>query len=141
MTEKTEIKKDGTIQIAVALGVLSVILAVIIILMATNVIPAIDSNRPAKLINVGMGAQDSPINNILHISGYVTNVGVDTAYHTQIHVVAVYTTGGKAVDTWVNIGNGGIIYGQDSTKVSTDVSYSADGLGSWTITPAWSDTP
>jgi hypothetical protein len=144
MTEKKEtIKKeaDVTRQIALALGVLSVVLAIIIILMAANVVPTVNSNRAARLINVGMGAQDNPGARTLHITGYVTNVGLEPAYHAQIHVTAVYTQGGEAIDTWVNIGNGGIIYGSDSARISTDVTYSAEGLGSWTITPAFSATP
>ncbi len=143
MTENKETKKEANVanQVAIALGAISVILAIIVILMAVNVIPTLNGNRDARLINVGMGAQDSPSNHQLQISGYVTNVGLLPAYHAQIHVTAVYTTGGTAIDTWVNIGNGGIIYGGDSTRVVTSVSYSAEGLGSWYITPAWTDAP
>ncbi len=144
MTENRETKQEAKAtanQVAIALGAISVVLAIIVILMAVNVIPTLNSNREARLINVGMGAQDSPGTHTLQISGYVTNVGINPGYHCQIHVTAVYTTGGSAIDTWVNIGNGGIIYGGDSTRVVTSVPYSADGLGNWYITPAWSDTP
>ena len=127
--------------IATAFGLLSIVLAIIIILLAFNIIPTANSNRPAKLVNVGLGGSDFPSQHTLHLSGYVCNGGVDTAYHTQLHVVGVYTTGGEAMDTMVPIGNGGVIYGADSTKINVDVSYSAAGLGSWTVTPVWSATP
>ncbi len=133
--------KSGTKKIAGALGILCIVLAVLVILLATNVIPTMNSNRPARLVNVGMGGYDLPNQHTLHISGYVCNVGVETAYRTQIHVVGVYTTGGEAMDTYVDIGNGGVIYPGGSAKVDTHVAYSADGLGSWTITPVWTYTP
>jgi hypothetical protein len=109
-------------------------LAIIIVLLAFNVIPTANSNRPAKLVNVGLGGADAPSYHTLHISGYFCNVGVETVYHTQLHIVGVYTAGGQAIDTFDSIGNGGVIFGADSTKVSAVVSYSADGLGSWTVT-------
>jgi hypothetical protein len=140
MAEGKQNKTDPT-KIAVALGVLCIVLALIVVLMGANVVPTFNSNKAARLINVGMGAQDIPSSHILRISGYVTNVGLDPAYHAQIHVTAVYTQGGEAIDTWVNVGNGGIIYGGDSVRVVTDVGYSSDGLGSWTITPAWANAP
>jgi hypothetical protein len=91
------------LNIALALGVLSVIQAIIIILMAANVISTVNSNRAARLINVGMGAQDNPSSHTLRITGYDTNVGIEPAYHAQIHVTAVYTQGGEAINTWVTI--------------------------------------
>ena len=134
-------QKNPVRTIAVSLGILSIVLALIIILMTVNIIPTMNTNRTAKLVNVGMGGQDFPGQHSLHITGYVCNVGLETAYHTQLHVQGVYTTGGEAIDTYVPIAYGGVIYGLDNTKVDAVVTYSADGLGSWTITPIWSYTP
>ena len=136
------IKNGAVKQVATALGALSIVLALVVMLMAVGVIPTINSNRAPRLVNVGVGANDIASQHILRISGYVCNVGIETAYHTQIHVEALYETGGVAVDTWVDIGNGGVIYGAEFTKVSVDVSYSssASGLGSWRMTPVWSAT-
>jgi len=137
---KVEPKKDTARQIAVVFGILSIVLALLVILMAVNVIPTVNSNRAAKLINVGMGGQDYGSEHRLHISGYVCNVGLETAYKTQLHVTGVYTTGGAAIDTYVDI-NPSIIYSQKSAYVEADVPYSADGLGSWYITPVWTYSP
>jgi hypothetical protein len=135
-----EMKKEPVKQIAAILGILSIVLAVMVILTATNVIPTLNSNRSARLVNVAMGGYDIPNQHVLHIHGYVCNVGLDTAYHVQVHVVGVYTTGGEAMDTYVNVGSG-VVYGGDNSEVTADVAYSANGLGSWTITPVWSYTP
>jgi hypothetical protein len=140
-TDKSPVEKSQLKTITYTFGVLSIVLALLVVLMAFNAIPTANSNRPARLVNVGLGGNDLPSQHVLRLSGYVCNVGVDPAYHTQLHVVGVYTTGGEAMNTYVNIGNGGIIYGSDSVKVSVDVSYSADGLGSWTLTPVWSSAP
>jgi hypothetical protein len=138
LTEKSGAAK----QVATALGILSIVLAVIVMLLAMGIIPAVNSNRAPRLVNVGVGGYDIPDQHVLRINGYVCNVGVDTAYHTQIHVRALYETGGVAIDTWVDIGNGGVIYGAESTQVKVDVGYSgsASGLGSWTMEPMWSTT-
>jgi hypothetical protein len=135
-----EMKKDPVRQIAAILGILSIVLAVMVILLAVNVIPTLNSNRSARLVNVGMGGVDVPDQHIVHIHGWVCNVGLDTAYHVQIHVVGVYTTGGEAMDTYVDVGSG-TVFGSYSAEVTADVGYSANGLGSWTVTPVWSYTP
>ena len=133
-------KKEPIRTIAFALGVLVIVLAFVTILMAVNVIPTVNSNRAARLVNVGMGGFDNSNQRILHISGYVCNVGLDTAYHAQVRVKGVYTAGGEAMNTLVDIPPG-TIFGGDSLRVEADVQYSAPGLGSWTITPVWSYTP
>jgi hypothetical protein len=126
-----------------------IVLAIVVVLMAVNVIPTLNSNRAAKLVNVGMGARDlgqdpTAGSRALRVEGFVCNVGVESAYKCRLHIVAVYATGGNAIDTYIDIGigNSGVIYGSDSAKVSLDISYSADAaLGSWTMTPIWSATP
>ena len=113
--------------------------------MFFNVIPLSSSTREAKLVNVGLGARDlgrESTERTLRIEGYICNVGTETAYKTRLHVVADYVTGWNAIDTYINIGSGGVIYGEDSIKVEENISYSAYAdLGSWTITPVWSATP
>ncbi len=135
-----EVKKEPVKQIAAILGILCIVLAVMVILTATNVIPTMNSNRAARLVNVGMGGYDIPNQHVLHIDGYVCNVGLDTAYHVQVHVVGEYTTGGEAIDTYVDVGSG-IVYGGENAHITANVAYSANGLGSWIITPVWSYTP
>ncbi len=133
--------QDTAKKIAAVFGILCIVLAAIIILMIANIIPVANSNVAPRLVNVGMGGRDNPNQHSLQIIGYVCNTGLQTAYKTQVHVVGVYTTGGVAIDTYVPIGNGQVIYGQGSTFVDAAVSYSADGLGSWTITPIWENSP
>ena len=71
----TEIKKEAkseanTVrQIAVVLGVLSIVLPVLVILMTVNAIPTMNNNRAARLVNVGMGGNNLPDQHVLHITG------------------------------------------------------------------------
>lgn len=134
-------------KVTIIFGVTTAILAVVVVLMFANVIPTLNSNREAKLVNVGLGSrdlvQDPPYNvKELMIEGYVCNVGVETAYKTRLHVVATYVTGGIALDQYLTIGEGGIIYGGDSTHVEINVPYTGNTeLGSCTLTPVWSNSP
>ncbi|MFB3889181.1 MAG: hypothetical protein ACE14S_06790 [Candidatus Bathyarchaeia archaeon] len=142
MIEESKPEKNGSAtRTATALGILSIALAVITILMAVNIIPTMNSNKAAKLVNVGIGGYDQPRQHTLRVTGWICNTGLEPSYHTQLHVQGVYTTGGEAIDTYVDIGNGGVVYGQDSAKVDVNVGYSADGLGSWTVTPVWTYVP
>jgi hypothetical protein len=127
-------------KIAVVFGILSIVLAVIVIMMSVNIIPTMNSNRSARLINVGMGGYDNAGSRTLHVSGYVVNVGLETAYKCQLHITAVYTQGGEAINTYIPI-DPQIIYSQQFRNVDVDVGYSAPGLGSWEITPEWTYTP
>jgi len=143
MTEKATISK----KIPILMGITIIVLAVIIILMFFNYIPTLQSKEDAQLINVGLGARDLAkdppyTERALMVSGYVCNVGEKPAYRARLHVVAIYATGGTAIDTYLNIGDGGVIYGGDSIKIETTIPYSATAeLGSWTLTPVWSATP
>ncbi len=136
--------------VPIVLGVIIVALVIVIVLMAFNYIPTLESDEEAHLINVGLGARDlakeppdsDEYARALRISGYVCNVGEKAAYRTQLHVFADYATGGTAIDSYVNIGEGGVIYGGDSLKIEMDIPYSATAeLGSWTLTPICSATP
>jgi hypothetical protein len=140
-------QKMASKKIPIVLGIIIVALVVVIILMFFNYIPTLESQEEARLVNVGLGARDLAkdppyTERALHISGYICNVGEKAAYKTQLHVVAAYSTGGTAIDSYLNIGEAGVIYGVDSYKIEKDIPYSADvELGSWTLTPVWSATP
>jgi len=135
-------------KVTTILVITTAILAIVIVLMFANIIPTWNSNREARLVNVGLGARDlgqEPPYDVqaLRIEGYVCNVGVETAYKSQLHVVSTYVTGGIALDTYINIGNGGTIYGGDSIKINVDIPYSGNtALGTTSIlTPTCSQTP
>ena len=127
-------------KIAVVFGILSIVLAVIVIMMSVNIIPTMNSNREARLITVGMGGSNDEGSRTLTIKGYVVNVGLDAAYKCQLHITGVYTEGGEAINTYKPI-DPGVIYGQKFREVTLQVGYSAPGLGSWEITPEWSYSP
>jgi hypothetical protein len=123
----------------IGLGVLCVVLAVLLILMTLDYIPTIHGTNNAYLINVSLGAADEG-NGVLHIQGYIVNGGGSTAYNTQLHVVAYYVSGAKAIDTLVTIGSGTIV-SRNSVQIDTTVNYSNSGVGiaaaTATLTPEW----
>ena len=131
----------------IILGITTAILAIIVVLMFVNIIPTWNSNREARLVNVGLGARDltqSPpyTEKAIHIEGYVCNVGIETAYKTKLHVEAYYVTGGTALDQYVTIGDGGLIYGGESTKIDINIPYTGSTeIGNCIITPECSLTP
>jgi hypothetical protein len=134
--------------LSIILGVVIIVLAIVVVLMFANVVPTWNNNRAAKLVNVGLGSRDLGqvppyTNNAVHIEGYVCNIGAETAYKTKLHVVAYYVTGAVALDQYVNIGDGGIIYGGgESTNVNMDIPYSGDAdIGNCILTPEWSQSP
>jgi len=140
-------QKSSGKMLPIILGVAAIALAAVVVLMFVNVVPTLNSNRSAKLVNVGLGSRDlgqaAPFIKAVHIEGYVCNIGVQTAYKTRLHVVAYYVTGAVALDQYVNIGNGGIIYGGgESTKVDLDIPYSGDAdIGNVILSPEWSLSP
>ena len=137
MSEQRKIRNKFSIVLVIVCAVLVVVIA----LMYFNYIPTQNSNREPNLINVGLGGRDLGSSQQLHIEGYVCNVGVDTAYKAKLHVYAEYVTGAIAIDAHILIGTG-TIYGGDSTEVDKYISYAAlEELGSWTLTPEWSNTP
>ena len=131
----------------IILGITTAILAIVIVLLFVNVIPTWNSNREARLVNVGLGArdlaQDPPYNQrAIHVEGYVCNVGIETAYKTKLHVVAYYVTGGTALDQYVTIGDGGLIYGGESTQININIPYTGSTeIGNCVLTPECSQTP
>ena len=134
-------------KISIILGVATVVLAVLVVLLFTNTIPTMNSNRASKLVNVGLGArdlgQDPPLyERSVRVEGYVCNIGVETAYKTKLHVIAHYVTGGVALDQYITIGDGGIIYGGESARIYLDIPYAGDtDIGNCILTPEWSISP
>jgi len=134
-------------KLSIILGATTIVLAILVVLLFTNTIPTMNSNRAAKLVNVGLGArdlgQDPPIyERSVHAEGYVCNIGIETAYKVKLHVVANYVTGGVALDQHITIGNGGIIYGGESVRVDMVIPYAGDtDIGNIVLTPEWSASP
>lgn len=147
MSEKKKINSAE-----IGLGVVCIVLAIVLILMASNYIPTIkgtqngtqsSTQNTAYLMNVGLGGADEG-NGVFQITGYVVNAGGSTAYSAQLHVVAYYVTGAKAIDTYVAIGSG-VIDSKGVVQVDTPVSYTNTGVGivasTATITPTWNNSP
>jgi hypothetical protein len=95
------------------------------------------NSQAARIINVGLGAADNPYASqpYLHVSGYVCNVGTETAYNVKLHVTANQGSV-VAIDQYLNIGT---IGKQDSKEVNNNFYYSGPALtqNSWTMTPEW----
>ena len=138
---KKMVDQNSGKMLPIVLGVATVVLAVVVVLLFVNVIPTVNGNRAARLVNVGLGSRD--LGQEVHVEGYVCNIGVETAYKTRLHVVAYYVTGAVALDQYVNIGDGGIIYGGgESTRVDLNIPYSGDAdIGNCILTPQWSQSP
>lgn len=75
---------------------------------------------------------------VLHVYGYICNVGAFAAYNSKIHVVAHQSDGVEAINTYISLGT---LYGQTWTTVDSSLSYVGDGLLSWTLTPQWTTNP
>jgi len=91
----------------------------------------------SKVVEVGIVATDNrPFLQTprLHVSGFVCNVGTNTAYNVRLHVVAYQSGGVVAIDTYINIDT---IVGESWQPVSGDLFYDGGALTSWTITPEW----
>jgi cell division protein FtsB len=96
------------------------------------------ASTAARVINVGLGARDdrsNPNAPFLYVSGYVCNVGAETAYNVRLHVTA-YQDSVQVIDSYYNIGT---IAKEGSEKVEAKFYYSGSALtaNSWTMTPEW----
>jgi cell division protein FtsL len=100
-----------------------------------------DILKLSKLVKVGLQTSDdrpwlqTPR---LHVYGYVCNVGTNAAYDSRLHVVAYQSGGVVAIDTYITLG---LIFGESSTSVDTNVFYNGDALTDWSVTPNWTTTP
>jgi len=95
------------------------------------------ASTAARVINVGLGADDNPYSSppFLHVSGYVCNIGSETAYNVRLHVTA-YRGSERVIDTYYNIGT---IVKEDSRYIDENFEYYGSALtpNSWTMTPEW----
>ena len=96
------------------------------------------ANTAVRVINVGLGADDNAYNSthrFLRVSGYVCNIGSETAYNVRLHVTA-YRGSERVIDSYYNIGT---IAREDSRSVEAKFDYYGSALNadSWTMTPEW----
>ena len=93
-------------------------------------------NAP-KLINVNLVGSDNRTllqNASLLVSGYVCNVGSNSAYNSRIHVLA-YQNSVVAIDTYITLGT---ILGSGWTSINQPVNYNGSALTNWTLALVWS---
>jgi hypothetical protein len=97
----------------------------------------ITSLKAAKVVNVGMTVTaNDPVfgDSYLRVSGYVCNVGSNTASNVKLHVVGSRNAV-LVIDTYISIGT---ISGESWKQLSTtDLPHAGGALTSWTITPEW----
>jgi hypothetical protein len=95
------------------------------------------ASTAARVINVGLGARDenSAVEPYLYVSGYVCNVGAETAYNVKLHVTA-YRGSVIVIDNYYEVGTLGK---EDSKQIDAKFYYSGPALtaNSWTMTPEW----
>jgi hypothetical protein len=142
MSEKKVVGRN----IAIALGILSVLLVAALIGTVAYYYMFNENNaQQPYLLNVGVyGTDGGAANPVFHINGFLANAGTETAYNVKLHVVCYTTTNAKAIDTYIQVGSG-TIPGRDSAQLGIDVPYSYSGVllqpGSATITPIWTNKP
>jgi hypothetical protein len=100
------------------------------------------ASTAARVINVGLGADDNAYNSthrFLRVSGYVCNIGSETAYNVRLHVTA-YRGSERVIDSYYSIGT---IAREDSRSVEAKFDYYGSALNadSWTMTPEWTNAP
>jgi cell division protein FtsL len=97
------------------------------------------ASTAARVINVGLGAHDersNPNEPYLYVSGYVCNVGAETAYNVRLHVTA-YRGSVEVINSYYNIVSA--LGKEDSRYVEAEFYYDGPALtdNSWTMTPEW----
>jgi hypothetical protein len=96
------------------------------------------ASTAARVINVGLGARDEndPSEPYLYVSGYVCNVGSETAYNVRLHVTA-YRGSVEVINSYYHIADS--LEKEDSEYVEAEFYYSGPELtqNSWTMTPEW----
>jgi cell division protein FtsB len=98
------------------------------------------ASTAARVINVGLGARDersNPNEPYLSVSGYVCNVGSETAYNVRLHVTA-YRGSVEVINSYYNVVNA--LGKEDSKYVEAEFYYPAGSeltYNSWTMTPEW----
>jgi hypothetical protein len=97
------------------------------------------ASTAARVINVGLGARDerfNPDEPYLYVSGYVCNVGSETAYNVRLHVTA-YRGSVEVINSYYDIVSS--LGREDSEHIEAKFYYSGPELtpNSWTMTPDW----
>jgi hypothetical protein len=149
MSQKKVVSRNIAIGLAAALIVVIVAFSGILYYYYNMNLTENKTSSAPSIINVGLGAADDGIfptyQPNLHILGYIVNTGSDTAYNVKLHVVASYTNGASAIDTYLTVGSG-ILQGKDSYHLDTTVPYSSSMTGQIsaqiaTLTPIWTANP
>ena len=91
----------------------------------------------ARVINVALGARDdrsNPNEPFLYVSGYVCNVGAETAHNVRLHVTA-YRGSVEVINSYYDIASS--LERDGSAYVEARFYYSGPALdvNSWTMTP------
>jgi Na+-transporting NADH:ubiquinone oxidoreductase subunit NqrC len=97
----------------------------------------------ASVINVGLGARDdrsNPSDPFLYVSGYVCNIGTESAYNVRLHVTA-YRGSVEVINSYYEVADS--LGRLDSRHVEARFYYSGPELtyNSWTMTPECTSTP
>jgi hypothetical protein len=97
------------------------------------------ASTTARVINVGLGARDersNPSEPCLYVSGYVCNVGAETAHNVRLHVIA-YRGSVEVINSYYDIASS--LEREGSKYVEARFYYSGPELSynSWTMTPEW----
>jgi len=100
------------------------------------------ANTASRIINVGLGARDESdiAEPYLYVSGYVCNIGSETAYNVRLHVTA-YRGSVEVINSYYEIADS---LGREASKyVEARFYYSGSALtaNSWTMTPEWTNAP
>lgn len=102
----------------------------------------IESLNAPYLANVGVGAADNREYDTyyLHVYGSVTNFGRNTAYNSNLHVIAYYINGTVAIDTYVYLSE---IPGMQSASIYRNITYESPLLDMTrvTLSPEFTETP
>ena len=97
-----------------------------------------------RLVTVGVETEDEwyilPYEppSTFRIHGYVTNVGVYTAYNPKIHIVAYKLEEVKVVDDYVTLD---VLSSGSWTTFDSTYVYNGGPIAQWTITPEWTASP
>lgn len=129
--------------VALGLGVAIIIVVLVVVLFTFGFIPTGNGSKGAGKLTANIQTSDE--GGGVWFSGSVTNVGNGTVYNSKLHIVGIYLNGTQALNTYVTIGNQGVITANTTVTVSPGFftyPYTAyTGTPIWTVTPEWSNSP
>lgn len=133
------------IGIAVTLATVTIVLFAFVIIPAiSNSLNGANNNNEIELSTSMMFTSDTGRGEV-SVVGSVRNKGDEMVYNSKLHIVGVYPTGFVALDTYVDIGNLGVIPANTGITVDTGLlsyNYQPDsGKPIWTITAVCTSTP